>query len=494
MSTSRAWSDFEAAAKEIRALESLDALAGWDLETFMPPKGAEARSLQRAVMKGVIHEKLTGARFGDLLEAAAAQSDLDERQQALLRVVRRDRDRELKLPARLVTEIAEAQGRGVEAWKVARSEDRFEHFRSFLERLVALRHEEADARGHSGERYDPLLDGNEPGMTTARLRPILERLRAALVPLVEEVAARPQPRSDFLTRDAWDTDIQYAYSLDLMRGMGFDMDAGRLDRSVHPFCSSSSPTDVRLTTRLFRNDGANGLFSVLHEAGHGLYEQGLPQDGTQLSNGASMGLHESQSRLWENLVGRSRPFWSHWYPKLKERFPAPLADVSVDEWLAAINSVERSLIRVDADEATYNLHILVRFELELALVHGDLKPKDLPGAWNEKYAKVVGIKPPDDRQGVLQDIHWAWGEFGYFPTYSIGNMYSATIMKAVERELPTLWEDVARGQLHPLRDWLREKVHRHGRALDSEEIVRRATGQGLTETDLVDYLRRKYEV
>jgi carboxypeptidase Taq len=331
-------------------------------------------------------------------------------------------------------------------------------------------------------------------MTTARLRPILERLRDGLMPIVEALVSRPPPRDDFLTRDLWDTGLQYQLSLEMISGLGFDLEAGRLDRSVHPFCQGMAPTDVRLTTRLFSNDGANGIYSGLHECGHGLYEQGLPQDGTPLANGASMGLHESQSRLWENLVGRSRPYWNHWFPRLKALFPQALVDVSADEWLAAVNAVSRSLIRVDADEVTYNLHILVRFELELALLHGELSVQGLPGAWNERYEQIVGIRPPDDRQGVLQDIHWAGGDFGYFPTYSIGNMYSASLMKAAEQELPALWGDVERGDVSALRNWLRENVHSHGRALDAEEIVRRATGSGLTEVDLLAYLRRKYSV
>jgi carboxypeptidase Taq len=467
-----AWSHFEAAAREIRALESIDGLAGWDQETFMPANGAEARATQRAALKGVIHEKLTHDRFGELLERAAAVDGLDTRQLAMIRAVRRDREREIRLPLRLVTEIAEEQGRAVEAWKIARRESRFSLFLPHLKRLIALRCEEADARGHSGERYDPLLDGSEPGMTTARLRPIFARLRDGLVPLVEELTSRPPPRTDFLSRDVWDTDVQYAYSIDLIRGIGFNLEAGRLDR----------------------NDGANAIFSALHEAGHGLYEQGLPVDGSPLSNAPSMGIHESQSRLWENFIGRSRPFWSHWFPQLKARFPEPLADVSLDEWLGAINAVERSLIRVDADEVTYNLHVLARFELELAFIRGDLKAKDLPGAWNEKYEKFVGIRPPDDRQGVLQDIHWAGGDFGYFPTYSIGNMYAAALMQAAQRDLPKLWDDVAAGNPRALLDWLRAKVHTHGRAKDAEQIVIEATGEGLTEKHLLSYLRAKYAV
>jgi carboxypeptidase Taq len=484
----------EAAARELRSLASLDELAGWDAETYLPAKAAAIRGEQRAVLKTIIHHRLVGPELGELLENVGAGDGLDERQQALLAVLRRDRERESKIPARLVADLANAQAAGVEAWKQAKQESRFAVFQPHLEHLLKLRLEEADARGHTGERYDPLLDGNEPGMTTARLTPVLARLRDGLVPIVRALAERPKADDAFLRLDAWDPAAQLAFSREIIAAMGFDLDAGRLDLSAHPFCSGFAPTDVRLTTRVFRNDGSNALFSALHEAGHGLYEQGLPLDGTPLAQAASMGLHESQSRLWENMLGRSRAFWTHFHPKLAAHFPLPMQGISLDGWLGAINRVEPSLIRVDADEVTYNLHILVRFELELALVHGDLAVADLPAAWNEKYASILGVRPPDDARGVLQDIHWSFGEFGYFPTYAIGNMYSATLLGAAERALPTLWSDAAQGGLLGLREWLRTNIHSHGRAKPAEEIVRDVTGSGLTERDLLAYLARKYEV
>lgn len=488
---STAWQRFEDEVKALQALSGLDALAGWDAETFMPPKAVGVRGAQQAAIRTVIHEKLTGPRLGDLLAEASALS-LEGRQRALVEVVARDRKRESLVPGPLVAALAEAQAQAVEAWKHARRHDHFDTFRPHLEKLIELRREEAKARGGGKELYDALLDKNEPGMKTARIQPIFARLRDGLVPLVNELSQRPAPDDAFLTMDAWDTDAQYAFSLELIRAMGFDLEAGRLDRSVHPFCSGSAPTDVRLTTRLFRNDGANGLFSALHEAGHGLYEQGLPQDGTPLGTAASMGLHESQSRLWENIIGRSRPFWSHFLPKLAARFPEPMRGVALDRWLAAINRVQRSLIRVDADEVTYNLHILVRFELELALFRGELGVGDLPGAWKDLYERSIGIRPPNDADGVLQDIHWSFGEFGYFPTYALGNMYAASLAKAAEQALPTLWRDVGAGNLSGLREWLRVNVHAVGRAKTAEEIVREVTGRGLDESDLLAYLRAKY--
>lgn len=485
------WNAFVDAVREWHAVRAADALSGWDQETMLAPGGQQARATQRGYLQGVAHGLLTGPRLGELLASAEALTGLDAQQQALVRVVRRDREQETKLPLRLVRELANAQGAGVEAWKVARATSNFAHFAPHLERLVALRREEADARGHSGERYDALLDVHEPGMTVARLAPVLERLRVGLVDIIKGIGGRRAARADLLSADAWDIDAQENFSRELLAGIGFDLHAGRFDRSVHPFCSGITPTDVRLTTRLFRND-ITSIFTALHEGGHGLYEQGLPDDGTPLAAGASMGIHESQSRLWENLVGRSRAFWTHWYPKLRARFPAALEGVSLDAWVDAINDVKPSLIRVDADEVTYNLHVALRFEIERALLDGRLAVKDLPSAWNDGMERLLGVRPPDDARGCLQDIHWAWGEFGYFPTYSIGNLYAAMLIRGAERALPSLWDDVARGEMQGLRNWLRDTVHRRGRGASVEEIVRDACGATLSEEPFLAYLRGKY--
>lgn len=486
------WNELDARMTTLFELSGASGILGWDQETYMPSKAAAARARQQAALQTVVHEKLCDPVLGELIDEASASDTLDEQRRAAVRVLRRDRDRAVKVPARLISELALAQGHGVEAWRVAREESRFEHFRPHLEKLIALRREQADALGHEGERYDALLDHYEPGMTTARLKPILARLRDGLVPLVEKATSRQAPRPDFLFRDAWDVEQQFEVCRELLVAMGFDFEAGRLDRSTHPFCGGVAPYDVRLTTRLYRDNGASAIFSALHEGGHGLYEQGLPNTGNLLCGGASMGLHESQSRLWENLVGRSRAFWSFHFPVLKKRFATALEGIDLDGWIRGINHVERSLIRVEADELTYNLHILIRFELELEILSGALDAADLPEAWNARYERFLGVRPPNDAQGVLQDIHWAWGELGYFPTYSLGNMYACTLAKAAERAVPGLWDAIGGGELTPLRDWLRRHVHRHGRAKDPEDIVTEATGTGLTETDLLDHLRAKY--
>lgn len=479
--------------RELYDLAGASSILGWDQETGMPRAAAGGRARQQALLQRLVHEKRCDPVYGELLDQAwEAAESLEPVQAAAVREERKVRERALKLPARLVSELAVAQGEGVEAWKVAREEGRFGHFLPHLEKLIALRQEQADALGHEGERYDPLLDTFESGMSTARLVPILQRLRDGLVELVATITESQEPRPDFLFRDAWDIEPQFELCQELLVDMGFDFTAGRLDRSIHPFCGGVAPHDVRLTTRLYRDNGASAIFSALHEGGHGLYEQGLPDTGNILCNGTSMGLHESQSRLWENLVGRSPPFWRQRFPRLVERFPKALEGVSFEEWMRGINHVEPSLIRVEADELTYNLHILVRFELELELLSGRLKARDLPTAWNDRYEKVLGLRPQNDVEGVLQDIHWAWGEFGYFPTYSLGNMYASTLMNAAEKAIPGLWEQIEAGKLSALREWLRENIHRHGKSQTAEELVLKAAGVGLNEGDLLAHLRRKY--
>jgi carboxypeptidase Taq len=392
-----------------------------------------------------------------------------------------------------VRELAERQAMGVEAWKRARSASDFASFEPHLARLLELRRAQADAIGHGGERYDALLEGHEPGMRVSRLEPLFAALEKELVPVVEVLtSARPPPRLE-LAGKRFPVDRQWPLTVAVLERMGFDMNRGRQDRSAHPFTDGIHPSDVRLTTRLFEDTPFPALFGTIHEGGHGLYEQNLPVEHARDAMGAaaSMGIHESQSRLWENLVGRSLPFWRWFGPRLAEAFPAELAGATPELLHATVNRVERTPIRVDADEVTYNLHILLRFRLELALVRGDLAVHDLPGAWNEGMKKALDLTPRSDAEGVLQDIHWAWGEIGYFPTYTLGNLWAAALFERMsgDLDLPHL---VAAGELTPIAGWLADKVHRHGHRWDAEEIVRRATGQGLDVAPFMAYVRGKY--
>ncbi|HEX8820002.1 MAG TPA: carboxypeptidase M32 [Archangium sp.] len=479
--------------QELRDLGGLIGLATWDQETYLPPKAAESRAFQLSTVQGIHHERLVDPRLGELLAWAVDNKSLTDDQRAMARVLTHERDRAAKVPKRLVQALAEGQSRGLMAWREARKQNRFAPFKPALEHMLSLRREQADAYGHGGERYDGLLEGFEPGMRVARLTPVLTALRDNLVPLVGALQAAPRKVADLFEGRRFDLDAQWRFTLRLLGDMGFDLEAGRQDKSIHPFSSGQHPTDVRLTTDL-EEGTLTALFSSLHEGGHGLYEQGFSEAHyrTPLANAPSMGLHESQSRMWENLVGRSRAFWTHYYPALREAFPEALAGVDLDTFHAAVNRVTPSLIRVEADEVTYNLHIVLRYELELLLIRDELPLDELPAAWNERMERYLGSPPPDDTRGVLQDIHWAWGEFGYFPTYALGNLYAASLYAAAKRALPTLEEGIARGELKPLRDWLRTHVHAEGHRRPAEELVRTVTGQGLTDRDFLAYLKSKY--
>ena len=476
--------------QELRDLTGVIGLASWDQETYLPRKGDSARASQLATLQGLYHERLVDPRLGDWLEQADAQSD-DER--AMVRVLKKERDRAVKIPGRLVKALAEAQSKGLTAWREARDAKDFAVFRPAVETLVKLRREQADAWGHDGERYDALLEGYEPGMRVRRLVPVLGELAAKLVPMVRQLEAAPKPKDVFANK-SFDTGKQWGFTLGLLEAMGFDLEAGRQDRSTHPFTSGSHPHDVRLTTRLFADNPLSAIFSTIHEGGHGLYEQGFPLElaRTTLAQAPSMGLHESQSRLWENVVGRSRPFWTAFYPKLQATFPGELRDVSLDDFLRAVNRVERSFIRVEADEVTYNLHIVLRTELELALIRGTLEAKDLDAAWNEQTRKLLGLEVKSPTQGVLQDIHWAWGEFGYFPTYTLGNLYAASLWRTVRRDITGLEGSIAQGNLAPLKNWLREKIHAKGYRVEAEPLITSVTGHGLTDADFIAALKEKY--
>jgi carboxypeptidase Taq len=478
--------------RELKDLSGIIGLATWDQETYLPLKAEAARASQLSTLQGLYHERLVAPEVGEWLETLAARPQSDD-EKAMLRVLARERDRAVRVPVDLVRALAEAQGAALTAWRTAREAHAFGPFAPALDRLLALRREQADAIGHDGERYDALLSGFEPGMRTARLMPVLHALRDQLVPLVEALAGWP-PGPDVLSGLRFPADAQWRFTVELLSRLGFDLEAGRQDKSVHPFTGGTHPTDVRLTTRISEDNLSAAVFSTIHECGHGLYEQGFrPADfRTVLAAAPSMGLHESQSRLWENLVGRSLPFWRALFPKLQAIFPGQLAGVGLEAFHRALNRVSRSPIRVEADEVTYNLHIVLRTELELELLRGNLPAADLPFAWNAASRALLGLEPADDVKGALQDIHWAWGELGYFPTYALGNLYAASLLRAAERALPGLWEGIAAGDFLPLRNWLRANVHTEGARLDAEDLVRKVTGKGLTDTDFVGYLKEKY--
>ena len=487
------WTDLESRMRDLSALARVSSLLNWDQETYMALQGADARGRQAAIMGVVRHERLTDPALGDLLEQAAAE-ELDESRAAMVRNLRRDRDRAVKVPAQLIRRLAIAQARGSTAWRVARAEADFELFRPALEEVIAAKREEAAAVAVDGERYDALLDVYEPGMRVTTLEPLLGGLRDELTALIARIGdAPPLPAPPFQGRIFADAD-QWDLTMRMVADLGFDLTAGRQDRSAHPFTSTMALRDVRLTTRIDERDPFDAIFSSLHEAGHGLYEQGFDPayEDTPLAEAPSFGIHESQSRLWENVVGRSREFWRHYEPVMHEMFPAAMAGATAEDLFREANRVQPSLIRVEADEVTYNLHILVRFQLELGVLREELEAADLPAAWNELYQRLLGIRPQNDAVGVMQDIHWSQGDFGYFPSYTLGNLYSAMLWRSYAGGNPQAGEQIGRGEFAPLLEWLRERVHRRGAIEDADVIIGRATGAELSAQPFVDYLWAKY--
>jgi carboxypeptidase Taq len=491
-----AYADLLRRTREVRLLDSCAGVLGWDERTYMPRAGAELRGDQMALLARLSHEMATDPAVGELL-AAVEGSELvrsDGAAAANARELRRNYDRAVKLPKALVEELARVTSQAQGVWQEARSANDFPKFLPWLERLVTLKRQEAEAVGYQGHPYNALLDAYEPGATAEEITRVFADLAAELVPLVAAVAeSSRKPDTAVLHRD-YPIERQRQFSQAAARAIGFSFEAGRLDETTHPFCSGIGPGDCRLTTRYNPSFFNEAFFGTLHEAGHGLYEQGLPREafGSPLGEAASLGVHESQSRLWENQVGRGRPFWDHFFPLAQEAFPAALKGATLDEFLFAVNDVRPSFIRVEADEATYNLHIILRFELEQALLTGDLKPADVPGAWNERFQRMLGLDVPDDRRGCLQDIHWSMGGLGYFPTYTLGNLLAAQFMAQARADLPGLDDDFRRGEFGRLLGWLRENIHRHGQRYRPSQLCERITGKPLSHRPLVAYLREKY--
>jgi carboxypeptidase Taq len=479
--------------REFADLGHVTSLLGWDQETYMALRGGDARARQQATMRVVSHERLVDARLGELLDRAG-EEELDPARAAMLRELRRDRDHALRLPPAFVRRMALAEGRGANAWRRAREEDSFELYSPALEEVIAVKREEADLLGYDGERYDALLDLYEPGMRVRRLEPLLSDLRAELVALLARIVDAGQLEPAPFEGRIFPDPQQWDLTLRLLADIGFDLTAGRQDRSAHPFTQSMALNDVRLTTRVDERHPLSAVYSTLHEAGHGMYEQGFDPEyeDTPVANSPSLGLHESQSRMWENIVGRSRAFWEHYAPVMQEMFPEAMEGSGVDDLHRVANRVEPSLIRVEADEVTYNLHILIRFELELALMRDEIEVGELPSAWNAAYERTLGIRPENDSLGVMQDIHWSTGSFGYFPTYTLGNLYAAVLWDAYASARPDPLDDIRRGEFAPLLDWLREHVHRRGAIEPGEDLVRGVTGTGLDHRPFMRYLWAKF--
>lgn len=481
---------------EITDLRGVTELLGWDRETYLPPAGAEARAEQIATLSRIAHVMFTSDETGELLDAAASWTaglDPESNEARLVVMTRRDYERDRRLPDEFVARLARTTSLATSVWERARPDNDYACFKPHLAEVIACHIELAELLGYDEHPYDALLDLYEPEMRTAQVRGLFDALRDAIVPLGRAIGAS-EPISDAPLHGHFDPAAQLAFGREVIAQVGFDFTRGRQDLSAHPFCSGSGSTDVRITTRVAPTFLSTALFGTIHEAGHALYEMGIdPALGrTPLGRGISLGLHESQSRLWENVVGRSRPFWRHFYPPLQQHFPAQFADCPFETFYRAINVSRPSLVRIEADEVTYNLHIMLRFELELALLERRLGVDELPDAWNELSDRYLGIIPPSDAMGVMQDIHWSAGLIGYFPTYTIGNVLAVQFFEAAVAAYPKIPDELAAGEFGTLLGWMRANIHRHGAKFLPGELIQRATGRPLDPAPYLRYLNRKY--
>lgn len=488
---------FRQLISRMKHYEEAIGLIQWDLRTGAPKKGVNARSDVLGTLSGEWFRLSTSEAMGrhleELLKPDTYQS-LDQVTQRMVTETKKEYDRSVKIPAEKYEAYIVLATQSESVWEEAKHDNDFSKLQPYLEKIVAAKQEFVELWGYEGNQYNTLLDMYEEGMTVEKLDQVFGTLRAELVPLLKEIQSAPKPDTSFLDQ-TFDIAKQKQFSLYMLKQLNYDFEAGRLDETAHPFATGLNPGDVRITTRYLPNDVVSALFGTIHECGHALYEQNISPDliGTSLCGGTSMGIHESQSRFWENVIGRSYGFWIRYYGELQKYFPEQLGGVSVDAFYRAINRIEPSLIRIEADELTYNLHIMVRYELEKGLINGSIAVKDLPEAWNEKYREYLGVVPDSDATGVLQDVHWSGGDFGYFPSYSLGNMYAAQMTETIRKELSDFDGLVERGELLPVKEWLTEKVYRHGKLLTPNEIITSVTGEELNPAYLVKYLKDKYK-
>ncbi len=478
-------------------LHHAEAVLGWDQQVLMPPKGAEARANQLGTLSKLAHEYFTADGIGKLLAEladVAAHLDYDSDDASLIRVTQRNYTKAKRVPAALVEEISHTSALALEAWTQARKESNFTLFQPHLEKIVALEIELANRLGYDDRIYDALLDQYEPEMKTRQVEAIFAPFKQDVTPLIAAIAQQANAVNGAVLTRTYAEQKQWDFGVAVIKQIGFDFQAGRQDKSVHPFTTGFGLGDTRITTRVDKNYLPMALFGTIHETGHALYDMGYRAEleRTPLAGGASLGVHESQSRLWENIVGRSRGFWQYYFPRLREQFPDQLADQTAESFYRAVNKVAPSFIRVEADEVTYSMHIMLRFEIENELIEGKLKVADVPEAWNAKMQAYLGITPPNDAQGCLQDIHWSMGSIGYFATYSLGSMFSVQLYDKALRDIPTLPTQIENGQFSELLGWLRQNIHQHGAKYTLDELAKRVTGESLQSRSYLAYLKKKY--
>ena len=482
--------------RDIDLIGQIGGLVSWDQEVLMPPKAAGLRAEQLAWISKTGHQRLTNPRIGELLDELEVTDGLNDVQTANVRLARESYDKATKLPTEFVEEMAKHRSKAQISWSEARAKDDFSIFRDDLAKSIDLARRKADYLGYDELRYDALLDIYESGLTVARVDPLFAGLRDNVAPLIKAVVeSGNRPDISWVEDNSWEQPGQEALSQGVSEAIGFDFSAGRRDASTHPFCGGPNPDDVRWTTRYSESDPFGSLYGSMHETGHGTYEQGRRRDLDFQPAGEAngLGVHESQSRLWENQIGRSHEFCEWALPMWQKHFPQNMDGVDSEALWQAVNLVEPSLIRVEADEATYNMHIMIRYEIEKKLIAGDLEIDDLPDAWDDMYEEFLGIRAPNRTLGVLQDIHWSMGAFGYFPTYTLGNLYSAQLLAAARKDLPDHDEQMRCGEFGPLLDWMREHVHQRGSILEPADLIEEATGSPPSPDAFVDYLKDKVE-
>lgn len=500
------FTELHAYLRESAHLHSVGNVLGWDQETYMPEGGAEARAEQAALIARLYHERQSSPELGALIAACESEVDAtaDTVEGANLRELRRDYAKRTRVPASLVARLAEARSKAQQAWKDARARDDFEAFRPKLDTVLELTRERASCLADGkAELYDALLDDYEPDMTAAEIQAVFGPLRTELTELIRTIADNGTPPETRILAVRVPVERQAAFGRFVAESCGFSFDRGRIDVTTHPFCEGVGPGDTRMTTRYREDSWTDAFYGTMHEMGHGLYDQGLPlgaahgvpavpsQFGLPSGEAVSLGMHESQSRLWENAVGRSEAFWRFALPHAQRLMGDGFVAQTPTSIASAVNTAEPSLIRVEADEGTYNLHVMIRFEIERALVRGDLSTRDLPAAWNDAYRQTLGVEVPTDREGCLQDVHWSFGLFGYFPTYTLGNLHMAQLWEAIRRDLAEIDDQITRGEFGPLLGWLRERIHLHGRRYPAAALTEKATGRPLSSAPLMAYLRGK---
>ena len=493
MKTEELYDEYKTKMQKIADVKYASAVLQWDQETYLPPKGNEFRGRQIATLTEIAHQQFTDEKIGALLNELMSKDDLSDKEKRNVQLSLEDFNKANKFTSHFVRQMSETVNKSFHAWIQARKDNSFSVFEKPLDDLIQLKKQEADLLGYQNHPYNALMNDFDKGLTVAIVDKVFADLQPQLTVLLEEIKNKPQVDSSFLHLH-FDKDSQWKFGMEILKRMQFDFEAGRQDISEHPFTINFNNADVRVTTRIDENDFGNMAWSCIHEGGHALYEQGLPgeQYGLPLGEYCSLSIHESQSRLWENNVGRALPFWQHNFSLIKTFFSKQLNNIPIDEFYKAINKVQPSLIRTEADELTYHFHVMIRYEIEKMLIEGSIKTKDIPAYWNEHYKKYLGIIVADDKSGCLQDVHWSHGSFGYFATYSLGSLYAAQLYAAIVKENASIEKEIAEGNNNSLLQWLNKNIYQHGKYYTSEELCFKATGETLNSTHFIRYATKKF--